>query len=135
MRRARPRFRFSGRVALVGLHTVRQAHGDEGCRSPLGPQLLGGELAQPAGKRAVLATADAQHVSRGAAEAELVRQEVEAALDLEVRVERRGHAELGDDQLLQVLAVELAHRTPSVVVIVEGQPISPRRAASDRVRT
>jgi hypothetical protein len=87
------------RVPLVGLHAVRQPDRHEDGAVPLGPQFLGGELAQPAGERAVLPAADAEHETGRRGGPQEVLEEADPPPDLRRRIDARLDAECGHDLL------------------------------------
>ena len=72
---------------------------DEGDLVALRPQLLAGELAQPARERAVLTATDPEHVPLGRGRPQVVLEEVDPPPDLRLRLDRRLNAELGQDPL------------------------------------
>ena len=89
------------RVVLVLLGAVRQSHGHELGGDLVLAQLLHGQLCEPPRERGVHAAADAQHEAPGVRRPEVVAQEVDAPRRLRLRVDPRGHPELGDDLCLQ----------------------------------
>ena len=88
-------------VALVVLHVVRQADGDEHRIAPLLTVPLGGQLGQPPGQGGVHAAGDTQDEALRAGGAQIVHEEVDAALDLLRRVDLRPHTHLVDDDPLE----------------------------------
>jgi hypothetical protein len=66
---------------------------------PLGTQLLAGELAQPAGQRAVLAATDPEHVTLGRGRPQVVLEEVDPLADFDFGHDGRLDAKFGENLL------------------------------------
>ncbi|MCY1174416.1 hypothetical protein D9M73_146180 [compost metagenome] len=85
------------RVCFVGLDAIGEPHGDEVDLQALAAQLLGGQLAQPAGHRGINAAAGTEHQGLRCGGSKILCDKGSATGDFSSRVEMARHPQFGGD--------------------------------------